>query len=137
VGNALTRRKLLPLTVLSLYLPPPKKDDISRVINLMQTAFKCPHLQAKSPQLRPIVRKSRSSSVKRLRCLRSWGPLSVFNVTSSLKRFALKTRASSSETSVIYTTLNKAKSVPQHTYGRAGGRGSIAPTYSRPRHYMG
>jgi hypothetical protein len=28
---------------------------------------------------------------------------------------------------------SKGKVVPQHTYGRAGGRGSIAPTYSRPR----
>jgi hypothetical protein len=26
------------------------------------------------------------------------------------------------------------KAVPKHTYGGAGGRGSIAPTHSRPRH---
>jgi hypothetical protein len=124
VGNALTRRKLLPLTVLSLYLPPPKKDDISRVINLMQTAYKCPHLQAKSPQLRPIVRKSRSSSAKRLRCLRSWGPLSDFNVTSSLNRFALKTKASSSETSVnLYHTKQGKISPTTHLWKNSGGGG--------------
>jgi hypothetical protein len=28
--------------------------------------------------------------------------------------------------------LIKAKAVPQHTYGGAGGRGDIDPTHSRP-----
>jgi hypothetical protein len=28
----------------------------------------------------------------------------------------------------------KVATVPQHTYGGAGGRGGIAPTHSRPRH---
>jgi hypothetical protein len=36
-----------------------------------------------------------------------------------------------------YLTLFEGKSVPQHTYGGAGGRGGIAPTHSRPRHQMG
>jgi hypothetical protein len=33
----------------------------------------------------------------------------------------------------------KGKAVPQYrpTYGGAGGRGGIAPTHSRPRHWMG
>jgi hypothetical protein len=31
----------------------------------------------------------------------------------------------------------KGKSVPQHTYGGAGTRWCIAPTHSRPRHYVG
>jgi hypothetical protein len=38
--------------------------------------------------------------------------------------------------STLYPTL-KGKAVPKHIYGGAGGIGGIAPTHSRPRHYMG
>jgi hypothetical protein len=36
-----------------------------------------------------------------------------------------------------HTETHKYKAVPQHTYGGAEGRGGIARTLSRPRHYMG
>jgi hypothetical protein len=36
----------------------------------------------------------------------------------------------------MYITLAKGMAIPLHTYGSEGGRG-IAPTHSRPRHYMG
>jgi hypothetical protein len=37
----------------------------------------------------------------------------------------------------IGTTIKKGKAVPLHAMEALGGRGGIAPTHSRPRHYMG
>jgi hypothetical protein len=34
----------------------------------------------------------------------------------------------------LHLTYKNQKAVPQHTYGSAGGRRSIAPTRTRPRH---
>jgi hypothetical protein len=53
------------------------------------------------------------------------------------------TSALSSPTSRIhinyhrYKYCKKGKAVPQHINRGSGGRGGIAPTHSRPRHWMG
>jgi hypothetical protein len=38
---------------------------------------------------------------------------------------------------LFYGKILKAKAVPLHATKALGGRGSIVPTHSRPRHYMG
>jgi hypothetical protein len=43
-------------------------------------------------------------------------------------------RAGHFTVSCYYVYCTKARAVPQHTYGGAGGRGLIAPTHSKPRH---
>jgi hypothetical protein len=43
-------------------------------------------------------------------------------------------RSASSATALLIFILSKAKAVPLHAMKALGGRGSIAPTDSRPRH---
>jgi hypothetical protein len=63
---------------------------------------------------------------------------------STCKSSAIQpTSALSSPTSRIninyhrYKYCKKGKAVPQHIYRGSGGRGGIAPTHSRPQHWMG
>jgi hypothetical protein len=62
-------------------------------------------------------------------------PASTNNKSNHTKNSFSHEKTPSPELECVFDKFPKSKGkvVPQHTYGRAGGRGSIAPTYSRPR----